>query len=130
MLSYRNYLPLQRLILLVKRLRKDGEPYPLMDVPAVVLEWGLGAGETAVIAAAWRAESTLAVLDDAQGRKCARALGVPVIGTLGVVLRAKKMGCVASVTSILRDLRDAGLYLDPTTIATALEQSVGEEWRP
>jgi predicted nucleic acid-binding protein len=101
-----------------------------VDVPAIVLEWGLGAGETAVIAAALESQERTAVLDDAQGRKCARALGVPVIGTLGVVLRAKKMGHVPSATNVLRDLRDAGLYLDSTIIAAAIEQSVGENWRP
>jgi hypothetical protein len=106
-----------------------GNRLSLANVPAIVLEWGLGAGEAAVIAAALESQGYTAVLDGAQGRKCARALGVPVIGTLGVVLRAKKMGRVASATSILRDLRDAGLYLDAATIAAALEQSVGEQWR-
>jgi predicted nucleic acid-binding protein len=106
-----------------------GNHISIVDVPAVVLEWGLGAGEAAVLAAVLQSRERTAVLDDAQGRKCARALAIPVIGTLGVVLRAKKMGCVASATSILHDLQDAGLYLDPATIAAALKQSVEEEWR-
>jgi predicted nucleic acid-binding protein len=97
-----------------------GNHISIMDVPAVVLEWGLGVGEAAVIAAALENQERTAVLDDAQGRKCARALGVPVMGTLGVVLRAKKMGHVPFATNILRDLRDAGLYLDPATITAAL----------
>ena len=66
MLSYQNYLPLQHLILLVKRSSKDGATIsPPADVPAIVLEWGLGAGETAVIAAALESQEHTAVLDDA-----------------------------------------------------------------
>jgi predicted nucleic acid-binding protein len=45
-----------------------------LTTPAAVFEWGLGAGEAAVIAAALEGGGRTAVLDDAQGRKCARAL--------------------------------------------------------
>ncbi len=71
-----------------------------------------------------------AVLDDAQGRKCARALGLPLIGTLGIVLRAKRLGQISSAAEVLRDLQEAGLHLDQQTIAVALRPVVGEEWRP
>ncbi len=107
-----------------------GQRVSVVNIPALVLEWGLGAGETAVIVVAVERGECTAVLDDAQGRKCARAIGVPIIGTLGVVLRAKRMGHVESATSVLKDLRHAGLYLDDATIALALRRSTGEEWQP
>ncbi len=107
-----------------------GQRISVVNIPAMVLEWGLGAGETAVISVAMERGACTTVLDDAQGRKCARSMGLPVIGTLGVVLRAKRMGHVESATSVLKDLRNVGLYLDDTTIAIALQRSTGEEWQP
>jgi predicted nucleic acid-binding protein len=48
-----------------------GTRVPVSRMPAVVLEWGLGAAEAAVIAVALEDPGRIAVLDDAQGRKCA-----------------------------------------------------------
>lgn len=107
-----------------------GRRVSIANVPAAVLEWGLGPGEAEVIAVALEQGDRLAVLDDAQGRKCARSLGVPVVGTLGVVLRAKKLGRLTSAAQVLRDLQGAGLYLDQEMIRSVLKQVAGEEWQP
>jgi predicted nucleic acid-binding protein len=101
-----------------------------INIPVNILEWGLGGGETSVLAVTLQDKERTAVLDDAQGRKCARALGIPVVGTLGIVLRAKRQGYLASASEAIRDLRAAGLYLNDVTISLALERSVGEEWKP
>ena len=87
-----------------------GQRVSVDNMPAMVLEWGLGAGETAAITIALQRSECTAVLDDAQGRKCALTLGVPMIGTLGVVLRAKRFGHVESAANIVRDLKNVGLY--------------------
>ncbi|MCY3788794.1 MAG: DUF3368 domain-containing protein, partial [Gemmatimonadetes bacterium] len=50
-----------------------------------VLGWSLGAGETEVLSVALEKSGWTAVIDDATAKACARSLGVPVIGTLGVV---------------------------------------------
>jgi predicted nucleic acid-binding protein len=105
-----------------------GTRIPVTEVPATVLEWGLGAGETAVLAVALVRGDCTAVLDDAAGRRCARTLGIPVIGTLGVVLRARHQGRIASAARVMQDLRVAGLYLDDATIADVLQHSAGETW--
>jgi predicted nucleic acid-binding protein len=107
-----------------------GTRVPINSMPAAVLEWGLGAGEAEVIALALEGPGRTAVLDDAQGRKCARALGLPLIGTLGIVLRAKRLGRITSAAEVLRDLQKAGLHLDQQTITVALRQVAGEEWTP
>lgn len=107
-----------------------GKRFPGVTIPVSILEWGLGVGETSVLAATLQYRERTAVVDDAQARKCARALGIPVIGTLGVVLRAKRQGYLASASEALHDLRATGLYLDDDTIALALKRSVGEEWKP
>jgi predicted nucleic acid-binding protein len=102
-----------------------GTRIPGVSIPVSILEWGLGVGETSVLAATLQHRERTAVLDDAQGRKCARALGIPVIGTLGIVLREKRQGYLASASEAIQDLRAAGLYLDDVTISLALERSVG-----
>ncbi|MFN0062076.1 MAG: DUF3368 domain-containing protein [Myxococcaceae bacterium] len=102
---------------------------PAAATPPSVVEWGLGAGETAVIATGLSRPGSTLVLDDAAARACARAFGLPVIGTLGVVLRAKKTGMIESASAVLRALRSAGLYLD-ALIRDALARVAGEVWEP
>jgi predicted nucleic acid-binding protein len=70
------------------------------------------------------------VLDDAEARRCARTLGIPLLGTLGIVLRAKKRGRVESARTVLRDLLGVGFYLDDDLIAEVLQRAAGEEWKP
>jgi predicted nucleic acid-binding protein len=97
------------------------------DIPSALLEWGLGAGETAVLAVALERGPATAVLDDAAARACARAFGMEVIGTLGVVLRAKRRAFIPSAGDVVHALRAAGLYLDDEVARLALE-AVGETW--
>ena len=56
-----------------------------VPVPAVVSAWDLGHGESQVLAACLGHAGRKAILDDLLARHCARALQVPMIGTLGVV---------------------------------------------
>ena len=95
------------------------------QIPEEIVEWGLGAGESAVLALCLEYESATAVLDDAGARTAARALGVPLIGILGVVVRARLRGLLPSAAAVIADLRAAGLYLDDTVIRTALKR-IGE----
>jgi predicted nucleic acid-binding protein len=92
-----------------------------------LLEWGLGAGETAVLAVALERRPATAVLDDAAARTCAKALGIEVIGTLGVVLRAKRKAIIPSAADVLKALRMAGLHLDDEVARSAL-RGIGETW--
>ncbi len=85
----------------------------------------LGAGETAVLAVAAEKQRAAAVLDDAAARVCAKSLGIEVIGTLGVVLRAKKNAHISSATEVLESLQAAGLWLADDVVRAAIE-GVGE----
>jgi predicted nucleic acid-binding protein len=96
-------------------------------VPDRILEWGLGAGESAVLALVLERPGCTAVLDDAAARTCARALGLPLLGTLGIVLRARRAGLIPSAAQLLRSLRQAGLYLDDGILRETLAR-VGETW--
>ena len=100
---------------------------PRLAAPEL-LEWGLGPGETSVLALAQERKPAVAVLDDAAARACAKVIGVPVIGSLGIIVRAKKHGLLRSAAEAMKLLHGAGLYLDNETVRSAL-QHVGETWK-
>jgi predicted nucleic acid-binding protein len=89
-------------------------------VPPAVVEWDLGAGESAVIAAALDQDATRVVVDDLSGRRCALSLGLDVTGTLGLVIVAHRRGLIGHPRAVLHELREAGMWLSDATIAKAL----------
>ncbi len=96
------------------------------DIPPSLLEWGLGTGETAVLSLAAQRKLTT-VIDDSAARACAKSLGIDAIGTLAVVLRAKRKAIIPSATDVLKALRAVGFYLDDEVVRAALE-TIGEGW--
>ena len=91
----------------------------------VVQAWDLGAGETAVLSYALARPDYVAVIDDLAGRRCASSLNITVIGTVGLIVLAKRRGLVARITPGLEALRDAGLWLSDKLIEQ-LKQQEGE----
>jgi len=89
-------------------------------IPREVEVWDLGRGESAVIAAALVEDGSRAVVDDLEARRCAQALGISVIGTLGVVLRAKRKGLIPAARPTLTRLREVGLYVADDLVDRAL----------
>ncbi|MEP6906041.1 MAG: DUF3368 domain-containing protein [Gemmatimonadales bacterium] len=70
------------------------------------------------------------MIDDREARAAARVLGVRLIGTLGVVIRARRDNRIPAAASVIADLRHVGLHLDDALLRQALRQFVGEEWKP
>jgi predicted nucleic acid-binding protein len=91
-----------------------------VDPDPIVMQWGLGEGETAVLSLAKRSGSHTAVVDDLAARRCASAVGIATRGTLGVILLARSRGIIPSVEGVLRQLHGAGLYLSPRLLADVL----------
>ena len=91
------------------------------DIPAAVVEWDLGPGESAVIAVALGIAGARPVIDDVAGRRCALALGLDVMGTLGVVIAAHRRGYIENVHQVILDLRAAGMWLTDVVIERALQ---------
>jgi len=96
--------------------------------PPELLAWDLGAGETAVLAYAQANPTWTAILDDGAARKCARALGISVKGTLAVIILAKQHGLIPSATQLLQDLRAHGFRINENLLRQLLPQTVGEDW--
>ena len=82
---------------------------------------GLGPGEREALALAVESPGSLLIMDDALGRKRAGLLGVRVTGTLGVLLKAKRAGCLGAVLPIVDKLRSLGFRLRRETRAAVLE---------
>jgi predicted nucleic acid-binding protein len=94
-------------------------------IPAEIQEWGLGPGESSVIAWAHAHQGSEAIIDDLAARRCAAAFNIPVRGTLGLVLIAKQRGHITSARQILYHLRQSGMYLSDGVLNEALAK-VGE----
>lgn len=93
--------------------------------PPVIQHWDLGNGETAVLTWAHSHSATTALVDDLPARRCASSLGIPVRGTLGLVLVAKQRGVIPKARRVLERLIAAGMYLAESIVTHALEM-VGE----
>lgn len=90
-------------------------------VPQSVAAWDLGPGESSVIALGLENRNARLVIDDLAARKCAIALGVGLVGTLGVVVAAYRRKEIEDPAVVLAELRDAGMWLSDKVIARVLE---------
>lgn len=63
------------------------------------------------------------LMDDRAGRRMAANAGVPVIGTVGVLVLAKRKGMVPFVMPLLESLATSGYFLGEEIIAAALTAS-------
>lgn len=80
----------------------------------------LGPGEAEAIAVAAQRKCRV-VLDDRQARAAAARLGVETIGTIGILLRAKRGGLIPELKPLLDALDEAGFRLDVRLRRRALE---------
>ena len=90
-----------------------------------VAAWELGAGETAVLSHALANPPLRAVIDDMDARRCAKTLNIPMLGTGGLLVLAKRRGLLPSVSEGIAKLRNAGLWLSDE-IVQILKTQAGE----
>lgn len=96
-----------------------------LSVPDRVHLWDLGAGESQVLAHGLERLGAGVVLDDLAARRCARSLGLSMIGTIGIVILCRHRGILSSARPVLEKLCEAGLRLKPALMEDALAK-VGE----
>lgn len=109
----------------VKELGSHGwiKVVPAPEVHPSMTAWDLGPGESAVLSLAYAEPGAWAVIDGGQARRCARSLGIPVIGTLGPVLLAKQYGKIADARPVIDLLRASGMYLSDAIIDEVLRRT-------
>jgi predicted nucleic acid-binding protein len=89
-------------------------------IPPQIQAWGLGVGESSVLAWALAHPGAEAIVDDLAARRCAASLNIPVRGTLGLVLTAKQRGRITAARPVLMQLRQGGMYLSDRVLNQAL----------
>lgn len=71
----------------------------------------LGTGEREAIALAIALRAQLIILDDLPARRLAASRGLTVIGTIGVLLTAKRSGTIVTIAPTLDALVAAGFHM-------------------
>ncbi|MBF0185374.1 MAG: DUF3368 domain-containing protein [Magnetococcales bacterium] len=86
--------------------------------PLLVAELDLG--EAAVISLARLRMPCLTIIDEKRGRRIARHVyGLPVKGTAGLLVEARRRGLLGNLHTTLLDLRRSGYYLSDAVITAA-----------
>ncbi len=86
----------------------------------VIAAAGLGQGELEAMALYKVLHADRLLIDDDRARRVARHNGIEVIGSLGVLLRAKESGMISELRPLLTAMRAAGLYYGNVLLAEAL----------
>ena len=92
-------------------------------LPPTVLTAALGPGESEAIALALERSARVLILDDLTARGLARLLGVPIIGTVGVLLAAKRRGLITTVRTCLDELDAFHFHVSPPLREQALRDA-------
>ena len=85
----------------------------------------LDAGERDTISEALSDKADLVLIDERLGRNLAEYYGLRVVGTLGTLLKAKKMGVIPEFLPTVRALQDHGFWYAENLVAR-LANDVGE----
>uniref|UniRef100_UPI0025B5D569 DUF3368 domain-containing protein n=1 Tax=Trichocoleus desertorum TaxID=1481672 RepID=UPI0025B5D569 len=86
-----------------------------------LLRQTLDKGEAEAIALSVELQVDWLLLDEREGRKVAKSLGLKVTGILGVLLRAKQIGELESLQPVVDDLiNKAGFRIAPELLAQIL----------
>jgi predicted nucleic acid-binding protein len=89
----------------------------------VIAAPGLGQGELQAMALFKRLHADWLLVDDQRARKIASLNGIDVIGSLGVLLRAKELGFVSAVRPLLVAMQAAGLRFSAQLVNRALRDA-------
>jgi predicted nucleic acid-binding protein len=82
-------------------------------------------GEVEVMILAQEVSADLVIIDDANAKKHAKYLKLPVTGTLGVLIKAKQNGYVDKLKPMLQMMIENGIYISQDLVKLCLKQ-VGE----
>jgi predicted nucleic acid-binding protein len=112
--------------------RNVGVPLPVVEdlswvevrtpkgAPVLPLVRDLGAGEASALALALETPGATVLLDDRLARRVASSLGIPIRGTVGLLLDFKHRSLIASVAPFLDELESLRFRLSARTRAAVL----------
>ena len=82
-------------------------------------------GEAAVIQLALEQQLNRVCIDETKGRRAALSVGLQVVGSLGLLGKAKAAGLIAAVRPFVAQAQQLGLHYDANLVAAFL-QALGE----
>jgi predicted nucleic acid-binding protein len=100
-------------------LHKQDKPVSVSSL----LQNSLDVGEAAVIQLALLQGIPLVAIDETVGRRFARLSGLTVTGSIGILLRAKKLGYPLSMMEAVRRMRQRGIWLGDKVVEFALREA-------
>jgi len=89
----------------------------------------LDPGERAVLAlAVGHLPRATLLIDERRARKAAKELGLRVVGTLGVLVEAKRQGLLTAIGPLMEEMISNGIYFGPQLVERILA-AVGDDSR-
>lgn len=93
------------------------------EIAVQLLRESLQAGESEAIVLAKEISAEWLLLDDLGARRRARAIGLRVVGTVGLLLMAKSAGYVPAVKPLIDQLRSTNFHADPALYEQVLSEA-------
>ncbi len=88
-----------------------------------ILEMQIDKGESSALALALEIPNSTVILDDYKARKIAEQLGLTYTGTIGVIIKAKLTGIIASIKPLLQKIKQTDFRLSAEIELLALKEA-------
>ena len=92
----------------------------LVQIQPMLLN-SLDPGEASVIQLAINKKIATVSIDEVVGRRIARLNGLKLIGSLGILIKAKNNGLISSMKNSINRMREKGIYISDELITMALK---------
>jgi len=96
-------------------------PHPLGITPYLLNQ--LDKGEASVIQMAMNEDISTVCIDESAGRRVARLHNLSLVGSIGILLRAKREGYPFTMRQAIERMREKGVWLSDRVVAFALDNS-------
>ncbi|MFP9112616.1 DUF3368 domain-containing protein [Flavobacterium sp. RHBU_3] len=88
-----------------------------------ILELQIDKGESSAIALALQVPESTLILDDYKARKIATQLNLKITGTIGIIVKCKKVGIITTIKPILNDIKTTDFRLSNELEQLALKEA-------
>jgi len=83
----------------------------------------LGKGESEAIVLYTEQNADFLLCDDKKAKKFAQSFGLNVIGSLGILLKAKELNLISEIAPLIEILKDSRIFIDEKTYALVLRMA-------
>jgi predicted nucleic acid-binding protein len=91
--------------------------------PVALSRAALGKGEIEAMALYWEKGADYLLIDEDKGRRFAKKNGMTIIGSLGILLYAKRMNLILAVKPLLHILRTSNIRIADALYESVLKQA-------